>query len=163
MELVILVGLQGAGKSSFYRSRFAGTHQHISMDLLRNNRRPARRQLQLLEEALQAGHSVVIDNTNPTPLDRAPLIALGRAYGAQVVGYSLEAPLKDCLQRNRQREGKARVPDVALYATVKKLQPPGLEEGFDRLFRVRLEEGEFTICEGGTPRPKQTGPPGEQG
>jgi hypothetical protein len=33
--------------------------------------------------------------------------------------------------------GRARVPDVALYATRKRLEPPAHAEGFDRLFRVR--------------------------
>ena len=32
---------------------------------------------------------------------------------AATVGYFLESRLADCLERNRQREGKERVPDVA--------------------------------------------------
>ena len=52
MECVILIGLPASGKSTFFRERFAGTHDHISKDLLRNNRRPQRRQEQLIEESL---------------------------------------------------------------------------------------------------------------
>jgi predicted kinase len=44
MELAILVGLQASGKSSFYRARFAATHELVSKDLLRNNSKPERRQ-----------------------------------------------------------------------------------------------------------------------
>ncbi len=142
-ELVLFIGLQAAGKSSFYRARFAGTHDLVSKDCFPNNRNPARRQRQLVEEALAAGRSVVVDNTNPTPEDRAELIALARSRGATVAGYYFESRLADCLERNRQRQGKARVPDVALYVTRKRLCVPSLAEGFDRLAYVRLlpEEG----------------------
>jgi predicted kinase len=138
MELVIFIGLQGAGKSSFYRARFADTHALVSKDRLRNNRRPARRQRQLLEEALQAGRSVVVDNTNPTVLDRAELIELGRRYAATIVGYYIESRLEDCLARNRQRVGTERVPDVALHSVAQKLERPRRAEGYDHLFHVRL-------------------------
>jgi predicted kinase len=140
MELVILIGLQGAGKSTFYRQRFAGTHVLVSRDLLRNNSNPARRQRQLIEEALRAGCSVVVDNTNPTPEVRAELVRLGRRHGATVLGYYFEPHMKQSLQRNALREGKARVPDVAIFATMKKLVRPVQEEGFDRLFYVRTAE-----------------------
>src|SRR5207249_6790556 len=103
---------------------FAGTHDLVSKDRFPNNRNPARRQRQLIEEALGAGRSVVVDNTNPTAEDRAGLIALARSFGATVVGYYFESRLADCLDRNRQREGKARVPEVALYATRKRLCLP---------------------------------------
>ena len=63
-ELVIFIGLQASGKTSFYRSRLAQTHVHISKDLMRNNRRPERRQQQLVREALSAGRSLVVD-THP--------------------------------------------------------------------------------------------------
>jgi predicted kinase len=138
MELVILIGLQGAGKSSFYRSRFASTHVLVSKDRLRNNRRPARRQRQLIEEALAAGQSVVVDNTNPTVRERAELIELGRRYQARIIGYYFESRLEDCLARNRLRTGKDRVPDVALYTVARKLERPSHAEGFDYLFHVRL-------------------------
>jgi predicted kinase len=42
--------------------------------------------MRLIEEALTEGRSVVVDNTNPTVEDRAPIIALTRRYGAEVVG-----------------------------------------------------------------------------
>ena len=137
-ELVLFVGLQGSGKSSFYRARFAAGHDLVSKDRFPNNRNPARRQRQLIEAALAAGRSVVIDNTNPTAEERAEVIALARSSGAGVVGYYFESRLAACLERNRQRGGKARVPDAALYATRKRLCRPSPAEGFDRLFYVRL-------------------------
>ncbi|MEO1348280.1 MAG: AAA family ATPase [Cyanobacteria bacterium J06635_15] len=71
MELVILMGLQASGKSTFFQTHFASTHVHISKDLMRNNKNRRRRQSQLLIEALAAGQSVVVDNTNPCMLGLA--------------------------------------------------------------------------------------------
>jgi predicted kinase len=132
-ELIIFVGLQAAGKSTYYRTHFAATHVHVSKDLMPNARSRDARQLQLIEATLAAGQSVVVDNTNPTPAAREPLIALGRRFGARVVACWFEAVVKDAVARNRMREGKARVPDVALYVTARKLVPPTPEEGFDEV------------------------------
>lgn len=137
MELVIFIGLQASGKSTFFRTCLAATHSYVSKDQFRNNKNRARRQVQLLEEALQAGRSVVVDNTNPTVEDRASLIQLGCQYGARLVGYYFESRVGACLERNRQRQGKARVPDVAIYGTIKKLTLPSYAEGFHKLFYVR--------------------------
>jgi len=146
MELVITVGLQGAGKSTFYRNHFAASHVLVSKDLFRHNRRPERRQMQLVEEALAAGRSLVVDNTNPRRDDRQRLIELGHAYGALVAGYFFDVPVQVCLERNRQRAGKQRVPDIAIFATAKKLEPPAYDEGFDVLYRVRsIEAGSYQV------------------
>ena len=145
MELVILVGLQASGKSTFARQRFADTHAYVSKDAMRNAREKELRQRRLVETALREGRSVVVDNTNPTPHDRAALIALGHAHGAEVVGYYFEPDLPASRERNRQREGLARVPEVALYVTARKLQPPAPAEGFDRLYRVRLAGEGFEV------------------
>ncbi len=64
-ELIVLIGLQGSGKSTFRAARFDDTHVVVSKDLMRNNRRPAERQAPLIQEALLAHRSVVVDNTNP--------------------------------------------------------------------------------------------------
>ncbi|WP_373049625.1 AAA family ATPase [Vulgatibacter sp.] len=139
IELVIFVGLQGAGKSSFYRHHYASTHAHVSKDLMRNNRNRERRQRHLVDEALAQGRSVVVDNTNPAPADRAPLLAIGSARGARLIGVFFDVPLRICMERNRRREGIARVPDVALRVTRSRLVPPTLEEGFDEIRRVHVD------------------------
>jgi len=138
MELVIFIGLQASGKSTFFRKYLVATHILVSKDLMRNNRNRARRQAQLVEAALQAGRSVVIDNTNPAVEDRASLIELGNLYGTQIAGYYFESNLKDCLERNQQRAGKHRVPDVGIYVRIKKLVRPSYAEGFHQLFYVQM-------------------------
>jgi predicted kinase len=138
MEMIIFIGLQASGKTAFFRAYFMTTHELISKDRFRNNKNRNRRQAQLIEAAFQAGRSVVVDNTNPTIADRQSLIHLGRMYGAEIVGYFFESRLNECLERNRHRPGKARVPDIAIYATAKKLVQPSYREGFERLFSVRI-------------------------
>jgi predicted kinase len=142
VECIILVGLPASGKSSFFRQRFAGTHDHVSKDMLRHNRKPQRRQDQLIADSLSLGRSVVVDNTNATVAERAAIIRLARAHGAEVVGYFFPTEAADALRRNRDREGRERVPAVAIFTTRKRLEPPSSGEGFDRLYRVTLNEAE---------------------
>ena len=132
-ELIIFVGMQGAGKSTYYRAHLAATHVHVSKDLMPNARNRDVRQREMIVAALAEGRSVAVDNTNPTPDVRAPLIELGKSLGARVVAYYFETPVKLAVARNRGREGKARVPDVAIFVTAKKLVPPALGEGFDEV------------------------------
>ena len=132
MNLVILVGLPASGKSTYYFKNLAETHVHVSKDLLPRGGR----QEPLIEKALAAGRSVVVDNTNPSPDARKPLIEIGRRHGARIVGYFFEVDVKTALARNRGREGKARVPDVALFVTKKKLVPPSYDEGFDEIHLI---------------------------
>ncbi len=148
VEVVLLIGLQGAGKTTFFRRSFADTHLHISKDNFRNATNRQKRQLHLLNEALEQQKSVVIDNTNPTPESRVPIIELAHRHGAQVIGYYFQSLVRACLERNAGREGKARVPDVAIFATSASLVLPRYEEGFDRLFYVRQAEGgSFEVLE----------------
>jgi len=147
VELVVFVGLQASGKSTFFRGRFAATHEHVSKDLFRNNKNRNRRQEELLEAALRAGRSVVVDNTNPTLGDRRPLVELGRGFGARIVCYHFDSGVRGCLARNARREGRARVPDVAIFATAKRLVAPSREEGFDEIYGVRLIDAAFEVRE----------------
>jgi len=76
-EAVIFVGIQGSGKTTFYRERFFETHVRINLDMLRTRRRE-----QLLFKAcLQSGQSFVVDNTNPLATDRARLFEAARVAG----------------------------------------------------------------------------------
>jgi signal recognition particle GTPase len=86
MDLVILIGLQGAGKTTFYHTHFATTHEHVSKDRLRHNKKPSRRQAQLIDDALRAGRSVVAPTYRATATHT---IAPGAVSQAQ--SSSLEA------------------------------------------------------------------------
>jgi predicted kinase len=140
LECIILVGLPGAGKTTFYRARFASTHTHVSKDLWPHATGREARQRRAIDQALASGQSVVVDNTNPTATDRAAIIALAKCHGARVVGYFFDVATRVAIARNAERSGRAQVPKVAIFAVAKRLERPALTEGFDQLFRV--ENGE---------------------
>ena len=142
-ELVVFVGLQASGKSTFFRQRFGGTHAHVSKDLMsRHARNKQDRQLSELERVLATGGSAVVDNTNPRIADRAPLIELARKHAARTAAYFFAPQVGDSIRRNDARE--PRVPKVAIFTTMKKLQAPDYAEGFDEIHDVRIaEDGSF--------------------
>lgn len=147
MEVALLTGLQGAGKSTFFRQYLAETHTHVSKDNFRNNRRPGRRQRHLILEALEAGRSVAVDNTNPTIADRAEVIELARSFGATTVCYFFPPDIEGSLARNAGRSGWARVPDGVIRFLARRFEMPTPGEGFDRFFEVRITDGGFTVIE----------------
>jgi predicted kinase len=146
-QCVILVGLPAAGKSYFYSQRFSTTHHHLSKDFAPPKITAERWQRQELESALGRGESIVVDNTHPTAKDRAAVIALARTHGARVVGYFFDVSTRQAVARNADRTGKAKVPNVAIFRTAKRMERPRLEEGFDELYVVTLTpEREFAVA-----------------
>lgn len=143
MEAVVFIGIQGSGKSSFYKERFFSTHVRISLDLLKTRHREQR----LLEACLGTAQRFVIDNTNPTREERVRYVEAARAAKYSAVGYYFQSKVDDCQRRNSERPGSERVPDVAVLSTAKKLELPTREEGFDQLFYVKLQDGRFVVEE----------------
>ena len=143
MQAIIFVGIQGSGKSSFYRERFCDTHVRINLDMLRTRHRE---QL-LLRACLEMKQSFVVDNTNPHIEDRARYIPLAKAAGFHVIGYYFETTLDDALRRNAQRPGKARIPEKGIRGVYNRLILPSLEEGFDELYKVGLVEPQAFVVE----------------
>lgn len=143
MEAVIFIGIQGSGKSSFFKERFFTTHVRISLDLLKTRNRERR----MLDLCLETGQQFVIDNTNPTRTDRAPYIQAALTAQYSIIAYEFQSKIEDCLQRNQQRPQAERVPDIAIFATAKKRERPSLTEGFTKLYSVRLEDGQFVVEE----------------
>jgi predicted kinase len=144
VEAVIFVGIQASGKSSFYRERFFDTHLRINLDMLKTRHR----EWILLRACIEAIQPFVVDNTNPSIEERARYIELARSGGFRVVGYYFRSPPKEALTRNARRTGKARIPEKGILGTHKRLRVPRLEEGFDELYYVRIDEtGCFVVEE----------------
>lgn len=139
--IFILIGIQASGKSSF-ANRFLGNCTHISLDQL-NTRRNEETALKVA--LLIMKENCVIDNTNPTRQERQKYIDLGKKAGYKIVGLYFRSAINECIKRNDKRFGKAKIPLKGLLATAKRLQQPALQEGFDELYYVKIENKEFVI------------------
>lgn len=143
MEAVIFVGIQAAGKSTFFKQRFFDSHIRINFDMLRTKNRE-----KLISEAcFEAKQKFVVDKTNLTHKDREKCIIAAKAYGFKVIGYYFQTDLKKAIERNNRREGKAKVPERALLGSFKRLQIPHFEEGFDQLFYVSINQENDFVAE----------------
>ena len=131
-----MVGLQGAGKSTWVADHLPG-HTVVSKDHWPRARHREARQRRVVAGLLAEGAAVVVDNTNPSPAERAPLVELARAAGVPVRAVFLDVPLAVCQHRNDRRTGPARVPPVGLFAAAARLVPPTTAEGFDRVDVLR--------------------------
>lgn len=113
----------------------------ISKDLLRTRHR----EQVFLQACLSTQMRFVVDNTNVLAAERALYIPKARAAKYHVVGYFFRTTLKDALWRNGQRRPEEVVPVAGVVSKYKRLQHPSLNEGFDELFSVVLEENSFVV------------------
>lgn len=141
MEVIIFMGLQASGKSTFYRERFFDSHVRINLDMLRTRRRE---QL-LLEACIEAGANLVIDNTNPARADRARYFQALAGHKVSVTGYYFRSALDECRERNARRQGRARVPEAGLRNALSRLERPSRDEGFDELYYVAMTDQGFLV------------------
>jgi hypothetical protein len=130
MEAVVLCGVQGSGKTTLYRDRFAATHVHVSLDVLRTRAR----ETALVAACLEERRPFVVDNTNPTAADRARYVEPARAAGFRVIGYLVEADAGESFRR-------AGIPAGRVADTARRLLRPALEEGFDELWHATSRPG----------------------
>lgn len=137
----MFVGIPGCGKSTFYKEQFFSSHLRLSLDLL-NTRNKEQRFLNL---ALSLQQRVVIDNTNVLREERNKYITQAKEKRYEVIGYYFESILSDCLQRNEKRIGKDRIENVGVIAKFKQLQAPSFDEGFDKLYFVKIEGDQFNV------------------
>ena len=136
MDAVIFVGLQGAGKSTFYRERFFATHLRINLDMLRTRHRENR----FLQACIETRQPFVVDNTNATCVERQVYIEAARRAGFRVIGYYFQSRVEDCKRRNEQRPAEERIPVRGILGTSARMELPSRQEGFDELFYVRIDE-----------------------
>lgn len=141
MEAIIFTGIQASGKSTFFRERFFYSHALISLDLLKTRNREG----EFLDVCIRTQMKLVVDNTNPTRIDRHRYVALLSAYRYHIECYHFCASVESCLQRNRSRDNAARIPNKGILSIAKKFEPPVLSEGFSRIWRVELVDQGFQV------------------
>ena len=100
---------------------------------------------QLLEKCLELQQSVVIDNTNPTKLDRKKYIDKLKSKKYKIIGYYFQSKIVESIKRNEDREEKNRIPEIGIRSTYSKLELPKKLEGFDELYYVEIKDEKFKI------------------
>jgi hypothetical protein len=144
MEMVLFIGIQATGKSSFYLERFFRTHIRVNLDMLKTRHREDL----VVKACLKGKTPFVVDKMNLTRADRAAYIGPAKAAGFRIHGYSFDSNLAGALQRNARRDAADHVPEAGLKGAREKLQLPSHSEGFDQLFSVRMDgQGGFVVEE----------------
>ena len=142
MELVLFIGIQATGKSTFYLQRFFRTHVRINLDMLKTRRR----ETLLVDACLEGKTPFVVDKMNLTVEDRAAYISPAKAAGFKVHGYFFQSQLSPALERNAQRDKEQRVPAAGLRSASSRLELPTMKEAFDQLFFVKMNgQASFTV------------------
>ena len=146
--LVVLVGVSGAGKSTFAAAHFQPT-QVLSSDAMRamvaddptdqSATEPAFELLHvLLDLRLARGRLSVVDATNTERWAREHLLAVARRHRRPAVAIVLDLPLELCLERNAARSDR-NVPSAALRrqnAALRRSTATLAEEGFAQFWRL---------------------------
>ena len=138
---VIMIGIQASGKSTFCDKYLPDRFVRISLDDL-NTRNKEKK---LLVNCISKGLDIVIDNTNPTRIDRQRYIPALRKSDYRIIGYFMQSRISDCIRRNENRQGRGRIPSTAIAATSNKLELPKYAEGFDVLYFVRMLDDGFIV------------------
>jgi predicted kinase len=142
MEAIVFAGIQGSGKTTFYKQRFFETHVRISLDMLRTRNRESI----LFRACLEAKQPFVVDNTNPTRAERAVYIQAAKAGGFRVICYYFRTDLEASKRRNQERPAEQVIPLAGLLGTYMRLEVPSPDEGFDQMWYVRAQSnGGFDV------------------
>ena len=72
--MILMIGIQGSGKSEFCRQYLANKYDRVNLDTLKTRNNEQR----MIEECFAQRRDFVIDNTNPTKSDRAKYIIYSR-------------------------------------------------------------------------------------
>ncbi len=156
LDVILVCGLPGSGKSHFAGANFAGT------DRLRVNRKELRRLLfemtrfgskwsekefassdeflvshverKIIEHFLQNHKKLLVDNTNMSRESRKHYLLIGRQMGKSIGAIFLDTPITRCLERNNARADAMPERLISNLAAEKEL--PDASEGYREVMVV---------------------------
>jgi predicted kinase len=156
LDIVLVCGLPGSGKSHFAGSVFKETGRK------RVNRKELRRLLfemttfgekwsekdfasndeflvkhverKIIEHFLQGKQKLLIDNTNISVESRKPYITIARQTGHSIGAIFLDTPVLKCLERNRSRGDG--LPERVISSLAAEKELPETGEGFKEVLVI---------------------------
>lgn len=144
-EIILFVGYPAMGKSSFYKKHFAPEgYRHVNQDILSSRNRC----IEAVENALDAGSSAVVDNTNRDVKTRKYYVDLARRHKVPIRCVLFEGSFELAWHNNLYRAynlppskasketKREALPLMAFTSYRSAYEEPQLSEGFSELKRV---------------------------
>jgi predicted kinase len=150
IDIVLVCGLPGSGKSHFARTHF------LKSGRKRVNRKEIRRLLfqminfgqewsekefeshdeflvqhverKIIEHLLQTKQKILVDNTHVSRESRKPYVAIARQASRSIGAIFLDTPVLKCLERNRGRADA--IPERVISQLAAEKELPDVSEGF---------------------------------
>lgn len=141
LELILLVGTPGCGKSSISRKYSKLGYVIINQDTLKT----AKKCITLSKIAIENNQSLVIDNTNPSKLVRQSYIQLihdsnkTNDYNIKCIYFDVSQDISkhNNIYRNIINPQREVVPRIAYDVFKKKFEMPNVDEGFDQIIILK--------------------------
>ena len=144
----ILIGLQGAGKSTYAKELSEKTGAIIvSSDEIRERKNGNRsitkddrkvfKEMRLtIKDLILEGKDVIVDATNVTIKKRASFLSPEVSLDAKKIAIVFNKKVSTCVYQNFQRDVSKQVPKYAIYCLAKHFVYPTLDEGFDDIIEI---------------------------
>ncbi|TRY61561.1 hypothetical protein TCAL_05698, partial [Tigriopus californicus] len=138
-EVILLVGVQGSGKSFLAETIYEPAGYVVAS----NDRSGGRdKTLKILAQALDAGQSVVVDNTHGERDTRQKFVEVAQKRGVPVRCFLMKASAQQARHNNLFREligsDHAMIKEPLFHAFKARYQEPDLNEGFSAIAKVNF-------------------------
>ena len=136
--IIILCGIPASGKTTY--SQQLANQQKVKLYCFDEYKTKIRqlsgmtsheRMYQDIKSDLLQGHDVVLDDLHTRLEWRQSLLSAIQDIPCKKILIVMTTPLEECVRRNSQRQGQARLPDFVIYHLNQRYQLPSLEEGWD--------------------------------
>jgi bifunctional polynucleotide phosphatase/kinase len=138
-EAILFVGSPASGKTTFYQRHLAPLeYVHINQDTLKTRAKC----IAAMVEAIEAGQSVVIDNTHPSIEARDVFLRILSKKNVPTKCFWFQTDPDLALHLNVYRsltKKTQRLPKLAFIAYKSRFQEPTLSEGFAEIVRIPLK------------------------
>ena len=157
LDIILICGLPGSGKSRFSRQFFAETGRdrvnrkeihRLLYEMIHFGKRWTEKEFdeldehlvkhverKIIEQLLQSKQKVLVDNTSVSASSRKTYVGIAQQMHRTIGAIFLHAPPAICLQRNREREDP--VPERAISNLAAAIDLPRTDEGFKEVLVLK--------------------------